>query len=177
VSRRNCLWSVAFGFLVLSVLPAGAQNFGGAFAGMRNRDEPVQIEADRLEVADQQGVADFVGNVSVLQGSTLLKTKRLKVYYVRGSAGTPGPNSNVRKIEATGGVAVRSNDQKASADTATVDLQAQTAVLSGNVIISQGDNVVTGCVLNVNLATNAATLVPCSGRVKMIVSPKSASGN
>jgi lipopolysaccharide export system protein LptA len=166
--------------LLASATTAGAQNFGGAFAGMRSSNEPVQIEADRLEVTDQQGVADFFGNVSVLQGSTLLKTKHLKVFYVRGAGATPGPNGNVRRIEASGGVAVRSEDQRATAETATVDLQGQTAVLSGNVIISQGENVVTGCVLNVNLATNAAVLVPCqnagAGRVKMRFTPKSGEG-
>jgi lipopolysaccharide export system protein LptA len=167
-------------FALALASPVAAQNFGGAFNGMRNSDEPVQIEADRLEVTDEQGIADFVGNVSVLQGTTLLKTKHLKVYYARGANAAPGPNGNVRKIEASGGVAVRSDDQKATADTATVDMQAQTAVLSGNVVISQGENVVTGCVLNVNLATNAAVLVPCrdsgTGRVKMRFTPKSGEG-
>lgn len=161
--------------------PAVAQSFGAAFQGMRDTGEPVQIEADRLEVADQQGTAEFFGNVSVLQGSTLMKTKHLKVYYTRGEGTAPGPGGNVRRIEATGGVAVRSEDQKATADTATVDMQAQTAVMSGNVIISQGENVVSGCVLNVNLATNAAVLVPCrnvgTGRVKMRFTPKSGEGN
>jgi lipopolysaccharide export system protein LptA len=99
------------------------------------------------------------------------------VFYVRGEGTAPGPGGNVRRIEAKGGVAVRSDDQKATADTATVDMQAQTAVMSGNVVISQGENVVSGCVLNVNLATNAAVLVPCSnagaGRVKMRFTPKS----
>lgn len=157
---------------------ARAQNFGGAFEGMRNQNEPVEIEADRLEVVDKQGVAIFEGNVSVTQGSTLLKTRKLTVYYVGGADGGKGPAGNVSRIEATGKVAVRSGDQLASADRAVVDMQKQEALLSGDVTISQGDNVVKGCKLKIDLATNHASLEPCqsatkSGRVIMMIKPTS----
>ncbi|MCG6858470.1 MAG: lipopolysaccharide transport periplasmic protein LptA [Salaquimonas sp.] len=164
--------------LMMFAAPAPAQNFGGAFEGMRDTDAPVEIEADRLEVVDKQGLAVFEGNVSVVQGSTLLKTKRLTVRYVSGK-GAAGPGGNIRTIEASGRVAVRSKDQTASADKAIVDMEKQMATLSGNVSISQGKNIVTGCVLTINLATNAATLQPCSsnsGRVKMLFTPKSGGG-
>jgi lipopolysaccharide export system protein LptA len=171
-------------FLALAVfasLPPGdaqAQNFGGAFEGMRDQKEPVEIEADRLEVVDKKGVAIFEGNVSVTQGSTLLKTRKLTVYYVGGADGKKGPAGNVRRIEASGKVAVRSNDQLASADNAVVDMQKQEALLSGDVTISQGDNVIKGCKLSIDLATNYAKLEPCqnaskSGRVIMMINPKS----
>ena len=172
-----CLAFAVFG----AAGPASAQNFGGAFEGMRNQNAPVEIEADRLEVMDRQGLAIFKGNVSVVQGSTLLKTSKLKVHYAKDSKGVVGPGGNIRLIEATGKVAVRSRDQMASADSAIVDMQKQVATLSGNVSISQGKNIVTGCVLIINLATDAATLQPCKGasdggRVKMMITPKSSSG-
>lgn len=167
--------------VVATSVPAGAQEFGGAFEGMRDRNAPVEIEADRLEVVDQEGVAVFEGNVSVVQGSTLLKTRRLKVHYVGGSEGAGTAGGNVRRIEASGRVAVRSRDQMASADNAVVDMLKQVATLSGNVSISQGKNIVTGCLLTIDLATNAATLEPCKsadngGRVKMLFTPKSGDG-
>lgn len=171
---------LAAGIVALSmqVAPARAQNFGGAFEGMRDSDQPVEIEADRLEVVDKEGYAIFDGNVNVVQGTTILKTKRLKVYYEGGAAASQGPAGNVRRIEATGKVAVRSNDQVATADAATVDMLKQEAVLSGNVSVSQGANIVTGCLLTIDLATNAATLEPCkakskTGRVKMMITPSS----
>lgn len=161
----------------LSVGPAKAQSFGGAFEGMANSDEPIQIEADRLEVIDGQGVAMFDGNVSVVQGTTILKTRKLKVWYDRETQ-ADNPGGNVRKIEATGKVAVRSGDQQASADSAVVDMRGQVATLSGNVTVSQGPNILTGCNLRINMATNAANLTPCasasqsSGRVKMLFTPQ-----
>jgi len=157
---------------------AGAQDFGGAFDGMRDSKEPIQIEADRLEVIDPQGVAMFEGNVNVVQGTTILKTSRLKVSYARQGENT-GAGGNVRKIEASGKVAVRSGDQAATADSAVVNMQSKTALLSGNVTVSQGSNIVTGCKLSIDLANNSAKLEPCGGaasggRVKMLFTPGSA---
>jgi len=152
---------------------AHAQALGGAFEGMSNSGEPIQVEADRLEVADRDGTAEFSGNVSVAQGSTLLKTDRLKVFYSRDANGKAGPGGNVRKIEALGRVAVRSNDQVASADRATVDLELQIANLSGNVSVSQGKNIITGCNITINMQTNDIDVQPCKqeggGRVKVLI--------
>jgi len=170
---------LAAGLLISAVGQGQAQSFGGAFEGMSNSKDPIQIEADRLEVVDGQGIALFDGNVAVVQGTTILKTRKLKVYYLR-DAKTDAPGGNVRKIEATGKVAVRSGDQTASADKAVVDMQGQIATLSGNVTVSQGANILTGCNLRINMATNAANLTPCkssstgkSGRVKMLFTPNS----
>ncbi len=166
-------------FLAMS-FPAHAQSFSGAFEGMSDSKEPVQIEADRLEVQDNQGIAMFEGNVAVNQGSTLLKTSKLKVYYIRDAQSEGEANSlgsNIKKIEASGKVAVRSGDQVATADNAVVDMQGQTATLSGNVTVSQGVNIITGCNLKINLATNAANLTPCSsgsgkqGRPTLVFTP------
>ena len=166
-------WVAVLVFCVCAVTTARAQSFGGAFEGMSNSKEPIQIEADKLEVIDTKGMANFVGNVSVVQGTTLLKARKLKVFYLR-DGGNGSAGGNVKKIEASGKVAVRSGDQHASADNATVDMQAQIAVLSGNVIISQGDNVVAGCKLVINMKTNAAKMTPCEkGRVQMVFEPES----
>lgn len=154
---------------------AQAQDFTGAFDGMRNSNEPVQIEADRLEVVDGQGVAVFDGNVAVVQGSTILKTRVLKAFYARDANGNAGPGGNLRRIEASGKVAVRSNDQVATADSVVVDMGTQIATLSGNVSISQGENIITGCVVTVNMKTNNVQVKPCnsgSGRVKVLLQPQ-----
>lgn len=136
---------------------ANAQNFSGAFDGMKDNKEPVQIESDSLEVQDEKGVAYFTGNVSVVQGSTILKTSKLTVYYARGGNGS-GAAGNVKRIIASGKVAVRSDDQHATADSADVDMVSQMAVLNGNVTVSQGLNVISGEKLVINMKTNAAKL-------------------
>ena len=164
----------------LLAAPSFAQNFGGAFDGLSNSDEPVQIEADRLEVVDNQNTAVLTGNVSVVQGTTILKAGRIKVTYLREGG---SENGGIRTIEASGGrVAVRSGDNKATANKAVVNMQTEIVTMTGDVIISQGTNVVNGCFLRVNLKTNVSEFKGCnnqqttskpSGRVKIVLQPKS----
>ncbi|KPL53161.1 hypothetical protein ABB55_13840 [Prosthecomicrobium hirschii] len=53
-----------------------------AFKGFgANRKDPIQIEADSLEVRDKESVALFSGNVLVRQSQTVMKAARLKVFY------------------------------------------------------------------------------------------------
>ena len=171
--RLGMLIVAALSVTLILTSPVSAQKFSGAFEGMRDSKQPVQIEADRLEVLDGKGIATFDGNVNVVQGSTILQTSKLKVYYLR-DGGNSGPAGNVSRIVATGKVAVRSGEERATADAADVDMKNQLAVLSGNVTLTQGNNIVTGCGLKINLVTNAATLSPCKqGRVKMLFDPKS----
>lgn len=167
------LAAILFGYAV----PASAQNFGGAFEGMQDNKQPIQIEADRLEVEDKKGTAHFKGNVNVVQGSTILKAGSLRVYYFSGKSGADA-NTKIKKIEAGGGVAVRSKDQNATADSAVFNMQAETVVMKGHVVISQGPNIATGCVLRVDMKTGAGKLEPCKkggGRVKILLNPGSAS--
>ena len=156
--------------------PSFAQSFGGAFEGMGNSDEPIQIEADNLEVVDGQGLAKFNGNVTVVQGTTILKAASLKVFYLNNESSNANPNSRIKKIEAGGGkVAVRSGDNYATANQMVVDMLTEVVTLRGDVVVSQGDNVVNGCVLVVELKTNDADLRPCQdkGRVKIVLTPQS----
>lgn len=169
----------ALNLLISFAAVSHAQDFSGAFAGMQQSDEPIQIEANKLEVTDSKGVALFNGNVSVVQGTTILKTQRLKVVYARGSG---GPGGNIKFLEARGKLAVRSGDQTVTADKGDFNMQQETIRLSGNVIISQGQNVIEGCILNVNLKTSAASLEPCKkaasgGRVKMLFDTQSVPRN
>ena len=51
-------------------------------------DEPIQIESDKLEVREKENMAIFSGNVSVVQGPTLLKAGKLTVYYAKDGGGS-----------------------------------------------------------------------------------------
>lgn len=176
------------GFFITALLmalstAANAQSFSGAFEGMRNSDEPVQIQADKLEVRDSKGFAKFSGNVEVVQGSTVLKALKLTVYYSKGAGGN-GPAGNVQRIVATGKVAVRSGAEQATASSVDVDMKNQVALLSGGVTLTQGNNIVQGCKLRINLANNDAVLSPCSkkkngtsGRPTLMFDAKSAKRN
>ena len=70
-----------------------------------------------------------------------------------GAAGSSAPSTgpvvpqgaqNIRRIEARGGVTVISKDQNASGDLGVYDLKKKTITLTGNVVVSQGKNVLHG---------------------------------
>lgn len=88
--HRTCL--AAFGLaasgLALATALGGApalaqsRNVPNALQGFAtNRDQPIRIDANNLEVMDQQKRAVFSGNVVVQQGDTTLRCKELVVYY------------------------------------------------------------------------------------------------
>jgi lipopolysaccharide export system protein LptA len=140
------------------------------FAG--NRKEPVKIEANSLEVRDKEKTAVFIGNVVVTQGDTVMRCKELTVHY-EGNALALDPkqnppatkaqqkNANAQKIKrlvAVGGVIVTSKDQKATGDRGVFEMASNTVTLTGNVIITQGENVMRGEKLTVDLNTNLSKL-------------------
>ncbi len=152
-------------------------------------DKPIQIESDKLEVHQNDNLAIFTGNVSVVQGPTLLKAGRMKVYYVNkdeGSGGAAKPTqseggvspmsagANIDHLEIDGKVYIKSDDQVATGDSGTFDMKSQVLVLSGKkVVLSQGPNVLVGCKLTVQMQTGLAQVDACGGRVMMSLTPQS----
>jgi lipopolysaccharide export system protein LptA len=126
----------------------------------QGQDQPVQIEAASLEVRDKNKMATFAGNVQVVQGDTTMKCQKLVVFYgqevgIAPSAAAapdakpaapsmPKSAQNIRRIEARGGVTVVTKDQNASGDLGVYDLVSKTITLTGNVVVSQGQNVIHG---------------------------------
>jgi lipopolysaccharide export system protein LptA len=161
---------IAFAMLAALPLSAPAQDFGAAFAGFdTGSEEPIQIEADRLEVRDPEKLAIYTGNVKVRQGETLLEAPELRVFYT-GEATVEGPpGSKVSRIEAGPSVTVSSSDQTASGSRAVLDMAQDLITMSGNVVLTQGPNVVRGERLVVNLKTKQGRME--GGRVQTLITP------
>jgi lipopolysaccharide export system protein LptA len=156
----------------------------------QNRGQPVQIEAARLEVRDKDKVATFTGNVKVVQGDTTMHCKVLVVYYeqkkdeAQGAPGaqagpqtmkaaTPGPggSSQISRLEAKGSVVVTQKDQTATGDNGLFDMKSNTVTMTGNVLVSQGPNVLRGERLVVDLTTGVSRVDAGSsnGPVRMLI--------
>lgn len=145
-------------------------------------DKPIQIESDKLEVRDADSIAIFTGNVSVVQGDTLMKSGVMTVHYAK-KAGETGPaaaapaSSNIERIEVDGKVYVKSKEQVATGDKGTFDMKTEIMTMTGKeVVLTEGPNVIVGCKLTVQMKTGAAQLDGCGdggGRVKMLLQPKS----
>lgn len=138
-----------------SLAPVGAQTLGKGFAGFAaDNNEPIDIESDTLEVNDASKIAIFSGNVKAVQGTMTMRTKELHVTYTGGDGGL-GSGSEISKIKAQGKVLITTDKkQTATADRADFDVKEQTVVISGNVVLSQGEgSVLKGDRLVINLKT------------------------
>ncbi|MCF1504962.1 organic solvent tolerance protein OstA [Afifella sp. H1R] len=185
----------------LCVLPlaatAQAQDFGETFSGFSSSsNDPILVEADRLEVRDNDKVAIYSGNVKVRQAETVLETAKLTVHYSgnpseslngggnganKGESGGNGgkaasnasatPGSSITRIEAEGGVLVTSDNRTATGDRADFEMATDMVTLYGNVVLTEDDNVLRGEKLVVNLKTKQAQMQ--GGRVQTILAPGS----
>ena len=191
--------SVAMGLLASSlVLPAMAQQASDAAPGgiKLSGDQPIQIDSDKVVLHNDAGTATFTGNVTVVQGTTILKAGSMIVYYVKGgnkdgagsdaskaSTGVAGTGAqDIDHLEVNDKVYVKSEDQVATGDRGTFDMKTEVLVLTGSkVVLSQGDNVAVGCKLTAQLKTGEAQLESCksgqTGRVSIVVAPKDAPKN
>ena len=171
--RPLCLLLLTAAALAVSGAPLPAQTPAGkgppnALQGFsQNRDQPVHIEAATLEVRDKEKQATFSGNVRVIQGDTGLRCKSLVVFYDQGGedgaggsmkAATPGPGGQqkIKKLEARGSVVVTQKEQTATGDLGLFDMRANTVTLSGNVVMTQGQNVLRGERLVVDLTSGVS---------------------
>jgi lipopolysaccharide export system protein LptA len=190
--------TIAFGlFATPLTAPAFAQEAATATTGIKlSGDQPIQIDSDKVDVRDNEGTATFTGNVTVVQGATLLKAGSMIVYYIKpkkdaGGTTTDAPkptgitgasSQDIDHIEVNDKVYVKSQDQVATGDHGTFDMKTEVLVLTGSkVVLSQGDNVAVGCKLTAQLKTGQAQLESCksgqTGRVSIIVAPKNAPKN
>ncbi|MCT8999098.1 LptA/OstA family protein [Chelativorans intermedius] len=176
---RIASWLLAAG-LALAPVAAAAQDGEGRLTGLKlSGDQPIQIESDRFEVDETRGVGIFTGNVSVVQGPTLLKSARMTVHYDRDAGSATTGSAAIQRLEVEGGVYVRSESQVATGERGTFDMQTEVLTLSGKeVVLTEGENVVVGCRLTVQMATGQAKLESCKGegsggRVRMLLTPGS----
>jgi lipopolysaccharide export system protein LptA len=176
---------------------AGQSPLQGALQG-QNKDQPIHIEAATLEVHDKAKTATFSGNVQVVQGDTTMRCRSLVVFYGAeegaGAAkpaaarpadspaapGMPQGAQSIRRIEARGGVTVVTKDQNASGELGVYDLKTKTITLTGNVVVSQGKNILHGERVVVDTATGNARVesgATAHDRVRALILPgKGANG-
>ncbi|NEW90149.1 LPS ABC transporter substrate-binding protein LptA [Rhodopseudomonas sp. WA056] len=187
-SRRGTLAAVCAALIAVSALgprPAAAQSavqgVPNAMQGFsQNRDKPIQIESDTLEVRDKKKEATFSGNVKVVQGDTTMTSQTLVVFYdqdqapAKGAKGkpmaaaAPGPDgaSSIRRLEAKGHVVVTQKDQVVTGDKAVFETKTNLVTMTGNVVLTQARNVVRGDRLMVDMTTGVSRVESDSGRVQ-----------
>lgn len=182
-SKSAWLLGAASTLLLLATAGSFAQSSATSqIPGLKlSGDQPIQIESDKLEVRQNESMAVFSGNVTVNQGPTLLKAGKMTVYYVKPANGDKSAAAgasamtgaaNIDHLEVENKVYIKSNDQIATGDTGKFDMKTQVLVLLGKeVVLSQGDNVLKGCKLTVQMKSGLGNVDGCP-RVIMMFKPQ-----
>ncbi|GAA5096607.1 hypothetical protein GCM10023260_05620 [Bartonella acomydis] len=163
---------------------------------LSNDKEPVELYADSLEIRDEEGIALFRGDVSVVQGERLLRATKLIIYYDKTHKGTDKAetetkalspawfgSTGVQKMEALGKVYIKIATQIATGDKGVFDGKSKIMRLTGkNVVLTDGDNVATGCALTADMKNGKAFLEGCEtsekkGRVSIIFKQSQKNGH
>ncbi|WP_171175539.1 LptA/OstA family protein [Ruegeria sp. HKCCD8929] len=153
--------ALSFGIaLALGPVVALAQETNVAFGSIKaDPTLPVEVTADSLDVNQEDGSAEFKGNVLVGQGEMRLSAQRVLVIYNE-------ENSGIDRMEATGDVVLVNGPDAAQAQRADYTIESGVIVMTGDVLLTQGENALSSNKMTVNLITGTAQMV---GRVKTIL--------
>lgn len=117
-----------------------------------NSNAPIDVASDRIEVQDRADRAIFVGNVHVKQDELTLDTARLTVAY-SSSGGV-----QIDRLDASGGVTVRSPSETAKGEFGIYDLDRKLITLVGNVALTRGGSQINGQRLVIDLDSGRAVI-------------------
>lgn len=148
--RRNLLLFLAAACGAVGAI-AHAQAPVSALKG-HDSDAPVDVTADRIEVQDRADRAIFAGNVHVRQADLTLDTARLTVAYSSASG------IQIQRLDASGGVVVRSPSETARGSFGVYDLERKLITLVGDVQLSRGDSRIQGSRLVIDLNSGRAVV-------------------
>ena len=150
---RRAAW---LGLAALALGLAGGQAALGQGAASalkgHDTDAPVDVAADRIEVQDRADRAIFSGNVEVRQGSLQLSTSRLTVAYANAGG------IEIQRLEASGGVTLRSPSETARSQFAIYDLDRRLVTMIGGVMLVRGQSRVQGGRLVLDLDSGRAVM-------------------
>jgi len=158
------LKSIAVG-LSIGLLPSFvlAQGAEVPFGGLQNDPSlPIEISADQLNISQADGTAIFKGNVLIGQGELRISAGLVLVEY---SAADGASTGKISRLLASNGVTVVNGAEAAEAERAEYTIDNGTLVMSGNVILTQGENALAAEHMVIDLNTGVASL---EGRVRTI---------
>lgn len=143
--------------------PAQGISFGASFK--TTPGAPISVESARLDVDDANKNAVFTGDVKAIQGEFIIRAAALTAKY-SGSAGmgsatevVKGAPAQLTRLRANERVKVTSGDgQTATGDWADFDPKSNLATLGGDVVLTQGKNVVRGTKLVIDMTSGQATI-------------------
>ena len=113
-----------------------------------DKNEKIHITANTLILDSKAKYAEFIGSVKADQGSTIITSDRLKVFYNKeayNSGSAYASSETIKKIIASGNVKIKFDDKTATSQQAVYTTENRVLILSGKESkIVQDDNSITG---------------------------------
>jgi lipopolysaccharide transport protein LptA len=129
--------------------PAGGAGAASPADGLGTGDAPIDVTAATLTVDDVKRLAVFSGEARAVQGQANLTSSLLEVGYegqpgAETAGATASASGRINRIIARRNVVITQEADRATCDTAEFDPVADTALLTGSVVVAQGANVLKG---------------------------------
>jgi lipopolysaccharide export system protein LptA len=152
-------------FLMAAPLPLGAQTVDTSAAVAESKTaRDVDIEADKMEIFDDQKKVIFTGNVRGKRGTVTLNSDALTVLYVETPQAGGDKKTEVTHLDAQGNVKIVTAKQTVTGTWAKMDVKANAVTVGGKVKVVQDKSIIMGEKLFVDLDKNVSEMT--GGRVK-----------
>ena len=155
-------------FLILSVLFPHALHAEALKTPMAAADI-VDIEADRLDVNTKNGTAIFKGKVKATKPDITLKGNTLTLLYDQ-------KTKKVTLLTAEGDVTILWKDKDATCSKAVYNLANEVMVMTGNVVITRGQEKVSGQKVTMDKKNDTQVVEGAGSRVKVRVNAGESKG-
>lgn len=160
---------MVFGLVLAGQVSAQTE---GPFGGFKHdRTAPIEITANALEVRQAQSLAIFSGEVVAGQGTLRLTADTVEVSYDEQDSGNSETGA-IRNLQAKGNVFLSNGAETAQGAWAEYDVESGMVRMGGAVVLTQGENVISGESLVINLNEGQGRIEGSgTGRVKSIFTP------
>lgn len=140
----------------------------GPFGGFKHDSSaPIEITSNSLEVRQGDQKAIFSGDVVAGQGTLRLNADRVTVSY-----GGEGETGDIESMIAEGNVFLSNGSETAQGARAEYDVAEGMMRMSGDVVLTQGDNAISGESLVIDLDAGTGRVEGSGGgRVKSVFTP------
>jgi len=157
---------VKFAALLLLLLPCQL------WALATDRDQPIEVEADELEVRDQEGISIYQGNVKLVQGSLEINADRVVIHFNEANELTlmemTGAPATLRQLD--------DNQQEIWGEAKQIDYTQSKSLLElrDSARLSHAGDVIESDVISINTKSSSfkAGSMESDKRVKMLIQPK-----
>ena len=137
-----------------------------------DRDQPIEVEADQLEVREQERVSIYQGNVKLVQGSLEINADRVVIHFNEANdltlmemTGTP---ATLRQLD--------DNQQEMLGEAKQIDYTQSKSLLElrNSARLSQAGDIIESDLIRINTENNSlqAGSMESDQRVKMLIQPK-----